>query len=46
MHMQMQPRSNTELQMTDNKQEKETPVLMQTGIVSVCKKGQDTHTHT
>ena len=35
--MQMQPRSDTELQMTDNKQEKETPVLMQTGIVSVCK---------
>jgi hypothetical protein len=39
--MQMQPRSDTELQimlqMTDNKQEKEIPVLMQTGIVSVCK---------
>ena len=33
----MQPRSDTELQMTDNKQEKETPVLMQTGIVSVWK---------
>jgi hypothetical protein len=35
--MQMQPHSDTELQMTDNKQETETPVLMQTGIVSVCK---------